>query len=333
MLLITGPSESSSHLSDTPIGSLGAEARSVVALAVLLVRGWLFRADRASAQRRVRRHRQFWIDAARAIDLPTRLIGDAGLEITLNYGSPEQLVIEVSDSGHVLSEAPEIGEPDDEVSDYDLLAEEGVPVVKRRPFTIATMSTAARFLDGAPGSCVVKSVEESLTGHGAGSDVRDGRTLRIAGAAAAAAAIAHEVRGARNQSRSWPGRLAAGLRDLSFVPLVIRHQVQGKVYRLLYLDGDLIDAVQWAGPTTASDGPCLPARHLVSPSTVELGIRAAAVVGDRLVGIDVVVDPGLDHAGGYVLEIDRVPRLDLHYHGMPGAMDVARTVLERLAQV
>jgi hypothetical protein len=334
VLLISGPSEGSSHGSDTPIGSLGAEARSVVALAVLLVRGWFSRADRAFVQRRVRRHRQFWIDAARVIDLPTRLIGEAGLEISLNHRSPEeQLVIQVSDVGHVLPGTPEFREPDDEESVYDLLAAEGVPVVTRRFFTIATMSAAARFLDGALGSCIVTHVEEPLTGHRATPDVGDARTLRIAAATAAAAAVAREVRGARHGSRSWPGRMIAGLRDLSAVPLVIRPYVRGEVFRLLYLDEELIDAVRRAAPAAAGDELCLPARHLVSPSVVELGTRAAAAVGVRLIGVDVVVDPGPDHAGGFVLAIDRFPRLDLHYHGMPGAVDVARTVLERLAQV
>lgn len=315
------------------IGSLGAEARSVVALAALLVRGAIGRDDRVSVHRRAQRHRQFWIDAARLVDLPTRRVGNAGLEITLHRGSPEEQVgIEMSDTGHALTGAPEDDESDDGMSVYDVLDRGDVPVVRRRPFTIATMSAAARFLDGAPGLCVVQAVERSVIDQGVGFDVGDARTLRVAAAAAAAAAVAHEVRGVHGRSRPWPGRLAAGLRDLSHVPLVIRHQVQGEVYRLLFLDGALLDVVQRAASTTASDESCLPAGHLISPRTVEVGARAAAVVRDRLVGVDVVIESGLDDAGGRVLEIDTVPKLDVHYHGKPGAVDVARIVLERLAR-
>lgn len=241
-------------------------------------------------------------------------------------------MIEVSDSGRLLLNAPDLGERGEGERVYDLLTESGVPVVNRRRFTIATMSSAARFLDSASGSCVVKRAEESLTGGAPTSDVRDSRTLRIAAAAAAAAAVAQQIGGVRNPPRSWPGRLIAGLRDLSAVPLVIRQEVRGEAYRLLYLDGELVDVVQRAASSSGTNRICLPARHLVSPGTVELGARAAAVVGGRLVGVDVVVDSGLDHAGGRVVDVDTIPRLDLHYHGMSGAVDVARVVLERLAQ-
>ncbi len=287
----------------------------------------------AFARGRVRRHRRLWIDAARARDLPSRLVGEAGLQITLNHGEAgERLVLDVSDSGYTLDEATAVGDSDTETLIYDLIAEAGVPVVPYRPFTIATLSAAARFLDGAPGSCVVKPLEESVLRIGATSDVRDARALRITAATAAAAVVAGEVRDGRGRSRSRLGRLVAGLRDLSGVPLVIRHKVPGEVYRLLYLDGELIDAVQRTGGMAASGEVCRPARHLVGPSIVELGARAAAVVGDRLIGVDVVTGQGPDHPSGCVLEIDRIPRLGLHDHGMPGAVDAARLVLEKLAQ-
>ena len=184
------------------------------------------------------------------------------------------------------------------------------------------------------------------------------------------------------------------------MPLLIERQVTGEDYRLLYLDGVLVDAVHRMSPTLVGDGRSTvaelvgelnarrldraedrgesivgidtdlirtlalqslttssvpeagravrlktavndnalddnrPARHLLHPDTVELGARAAAAVGARLVGVDVITsDPGvpLAAAGGCVLEVNTTPGFAFHYHGRDGAVDVARVVLERLA--
>lgn len=372
-------------------GSLRTQLRSAAALAGLLVEGQLSRTRRASRRRRDCRYLQFWIDAARTLDLPTRRVGD-GLEIALS-----ESVIEVHRSANTLESPEVLDRAGDKALVYGLLAERGIPVTEHRSFTLATLPDAAAFVAGSPGPCVVKPARDTSAGHGVTTNVSDARSLRAA-AAAAAAAGARAARGSRHGSA--PGRLRAKFAELRTVPLLVERQVTGEDYRLLYLDGVLVDAVHRMSPTVVGDGERSvaeiiaeinahrlahaddrgesvvaldtdltrtlslqsltpssvpeagrvvrlktavndnalddnrPARHLLHPETIELGARAAGAIGGRLVGVDVVTaEPGLPLAvsGGCVLEVNTTPGFAFHYHGKPGAVDVARVVLERLA--
>lgn len=376
----------------TGTGSLRTNARGVVALTGLLVEGRLSRSGRASKVRRDRRYLQFWIDAARSLGLPTRRVGD-GLEIALD-GS----VIEVHRCANTLDSQEVLDRAGDKALVHRLLAERGVPVAEHRSFTLDTLSAAAEFVAASPGPCVVKPARDTSAGHGVTTNVTDARSLRAA-AAAAAAAGARAGRGSRRGS--VPARLRAKLAELRSVPLLVERQIPGDDYRLLYLDGELVDAVHRMAPTVVGDGERTvaqivaevnaerlehaddrgesavaldtdlvrtlslqsltmssvpeagrvvrlkttvndnalhdnrPARHLLHPETIELGARAARAVGARLVGVDVVTaEPGLplEASGGCVLEVNTTPGFAFHYHGRPGAVDVARVVLERLAR-
>jgi cyanophycin synthetase len=109
---------------------------------------------------------------------------------------------------------------------YRLLAAEGLPVPRHVVFTVEDMQEAAAFLEAADRPCVVKPA----SGTGGGLAVTTGVRTRWQLARAAWAACAH-------------GGSA-----------LIEEQAEGKNYRLLYLDGRLLDSVVRHPPTVTGTG-------------------------------------------------------------------------------
>jgi D-alanine-D-alanine ligase-like ATP-grasp enzyme len=228
-----------------------------------------------------------------------------------------------------------------------------LPVPDHAVFDFADLSPAVAFLAGGSQPCVVKPVNSS-GGSGVTSGIRSHQDLRRAA-------------------------LRAGRLDGQ---LLIERRVSGQAYRLLYLDGELLDAVRRLPPAVTGDGRSSieqlvaaenrrralehPTRRL-SPLRVDLeciltldqmrltlasvppsgsriqlksvvsqngphenesvrkavsdelaaeGAAAAAAVGLRLAGVDVMTtDPstGLRAAGGAILEVNGPPGLHYHY--------------------
>ncbi len=255
---------------------------------------------------------------------------------------------------------------------YRLLGAAGVPA-PRHLVCRATDAAAARdFVAAAAGPCVVKPARSTAGGAGVTAGVVD-----------------------------WPGLLAALGRAAAHCPdVVLEEQVAGSDYRLLYLDGRLLDAVRREPPALTGDGrstvhalvraenrrrlaagiqesqallhvdadlratllaggysldsvlppgDVLAVKTVVSenrgednvsaagelcPAVVEAGAGAAAAVGVRLAGVDVITaDPGvsLEESGGAVIEVNTTPSLYYHYAKRPGATPVARLILRGLA--
>jgi D-alanine-D-alanine ligase-like ATP-grasp enzyme len=229
----------------------------------------------------------------------------------------------------------------------------GLPVPDHAVFDFGDLSPAVAFLARDSQPCVVKPVNSS-GGSGVTSGIRSRPELRRACLRA--------------------GRLGG--------QLLIERQLTGQAYRLLYLDGELLDAVRRLPPCVTGDGRSSiehlvtaenrrralepPARQL-SPLRVDLecvltldhagvslasvppsgsrtpvktvvsqngprenesareavghqleaeGAAAAAAVGLRLAGVDVMTaDPsrGLAAAGGAILEVNGPPGLHYHY--------------------
>lgn len=114
----------------------------------------------------------------------------------------------------------------DKPSVHRLLTAANIPVPTYEPFTLKSIARAETFLASAGGPCVVKPA----AGTGGGRGVTTGLSLtsHLARAAAAAAVYADE--------------------------LLIERQVEGDNYRLLYLDGVLIDAFVRTPPHVIGDG-------------------------------------------------------------------------------
>lgn len=257
------------------------------------------------------------------------------------------------------------------------LADEGLPIPAWRQFGLATVGEAFDFMQ-AGRDYVVKPARNTGAGAGVTTCVRSRRELFRAAARAAV--------------------FGDGLS--------IEEQVAGNNYRLLYLDGVLLDAVLRVPPTVAGDGRStiralveranevrlrtgeaaaqtllncdlemqqtlarqgltawsvpaagqvvrlktvindnaagenFAATHLICDAVIEAGARAAAAVGARLAGIDVITpDPlrPLEEVGGVVLEVNTTPGLYCHYHrsGEPKrvAVDILAHLLGKTAHV
>lgn len=321
-----GPAEPARHVPGSPIGSPSAELRSAALLVGLLARRRVSPSERASRRRRERRERRIWIDAANRLGLGTRRVRGRGLEIELPSHAgvgPSSMTVCWSGRGSRLPGDTDRADDRDQV--YAVLAEHGVPVPEHRDFSIATLSRAATFVDLADGACVVRSAGRSAAGDPVGAHVVDSRSLRRA----AAAAAAHAVGGVDAGSAT---SLLSRLRLLSSTPLVVQRHVEGDVFSVLHLDGELIDVVQRVTPDGTAEVSHRPAGNLLATDVVEMTARAATAVGGRLVAVEVVVPAGgpSDDAGATV--VDAAARgLAHHYHGMPGGVDVARVILERLS--
>ena len=109
---------------------------------------------------------------------------------------------------------------------YRLLSEAGIPVPRHREFTLATFATATKFLRCAGGPCVVKPAKDTGAGHGVTTGISN--SYQLIKASAAAAAHGSE--------------------------LLIEEQIAGESFRLLYLDGQLLDAIRRTSPSVVADG-------------------------------------------------------------------------------
>jgi D-alanine-D-alanine ligase-like ATP-grasp enzyme len=109
---------------------------------------------------------------------------------------------------------------------YRLLAEEGLPVPRHLAFTLRTLPRAAAFLEALGADCVVKPANGTGGGQGVTTGIRTRRQLARAA-----------TRAAQDSSE-----------------ILIEEQMAGDNFRLLYLDGVLLDAVQRRPPCVTGDG-------------------------------------------------------------------------------
>lgn len=311
-------------------------------------------------------YRRVWHEAAEALGAAIEPLGDEIFEIRLgdwrtkvqrNYTAADDAV-----TLELVGQKPLV---------LDLLSRQGVPVPRWQPFTTASLDTAAAFIERVGGACVVKPARDTGGGDGVTTHVRT--RWQLARAAARAAVFGDE--------------------------LSIEAQIAGENYRLLYLDGVLLDAVVRRPPSVVGDGhstvaalvermnnvrvtwgseaaqsllACdqdmrqtlaaqglalrsVPAAgrtvrlktvindnaandnaaagHLVCREVIETGAAAAAAVGARLAGVDIITtDPGraLAETGGVVLEVNTTPGFYYHYRRQGPACPVALHVLNYL---
>jgi cyanophycin synthetase len=131
---------------------------------------------------------------------------------------------------------------------YRVVRDQSVPVPPHVTFTLRTIAEAAEFLRRTAADCVVKPAAGTGGGRGITTGVRTAAQLARAAAAAA-------VYGDR---------------------LLVEELVGGDNYRLLYLDGALLDAFVRRPPTVRADGRSTVAR-LVKAANAERLARGAGV--------------------------------------------------------
>ena len=109
---------------------------------------------------------------------------------------------------------------------FDMLAAKGLRVPQRQKFGLDSLECAINFLRNSGGPVVVKPADGTGCGHGVTTRITD--RYGLVKAARHAAAFHNE--------------------------LLVEEQLVGSSYRLLYLDGEFIDAVRRASPVVTGDG-------------------------------------------------------------------------------
>jgi len=157
---------------------------------------------------------------------------------------------------------------------YRLLAEQGLPVPRHFEFTLAELPQAATFFDTLRGPCVVKPACDT----GGGLGVTTGITTR------------------------WQLARAAQFAAFHSSHVLLEEQIPGDNYRLLYLDGELLDAVVRHPPSVTGDGRSTVAQLLQAENAARL--REGAAQAHGLVCIDLDMHRTLEHQG---LTLQSVP--------------------------
>ena len=139
---------------------------------------------------------------------------------------------------------------------HRLLMAEGLPVPRHTTFSSSKMEPAVRFLQSTQRDCVVKPARGSAGGRGITTGIR--KMSHLARATARAAVYSDE--------------------------LLIEEQIDGDNYRLLYLDGKLIDSLVRRLPWVTGDGRSSVAR-LVKQAN-EQRLRNRTDISQVLISID-----------------------------------------------
>lgn len=212
------------------IGRLGTPGRELaVRLDLLRSMGLRYarqrvRADAAAAELedpRTEIYREIWEEAASELDAEVVPLGDGFLEIR-RRGQRTRVWHHLVP----LDDAVTLRLALHRRLVHALLSAEGIPVPPHVEVEGDDLEAASAFLACAPGACVVKPAADTSGGSGTTTGVRTREQL-----------------------------LRARLRALRHGPrMLIEHQVDGTVYRLLLFDGELLDAVRRSPSRVVGDG-------------------------------------------------------------------------------
>jgi glutathione synthase/RimK-type ligase-like ATP-grasp enzyme len=174
---------------------------------------------------RNRVYRDIWLDAATEVGAELEELGWGWFEIRASANGART---RVNQQRVPLDDGVTLRLAEDRRLTQALVAEAGLPVPEQLVFDADDFTPALDFLERHAGLCVVKP------GSGTG-----GGEATTAGVGTPAQLRRARIRAARLASQ-----------------LVIERQVPGTVYRLLFLDGDLLDVVRRHPPRAEGDGEC-----------------------------------------------------------------------------
>ena len=166
-------------------------------------------------------YREAWDDAARELGATVTDLGSGFLEIGSD-GASTRVWRQLT----AVDEAVSLRLALDKTRVHGLLVERGVRVPDHRELNVSDFDSALGFMRGSGSSCVVKPANGTSGGAGVTGCVTDAVGLGRA-------------------------RLSAARFDDT---LLIERQIPGDMYRLLYLDGKLIDVVRRRSPRVTGDG-------------------------------------------------------------------------------
>lgn len=255
-------------------------------LARAVVAGRLARRGRAIRRNRAAFYRSMWDAAAQEVGVTVR--PGAGGVMLIDVGQAVVAVRETSCSidGPAVREAA-----GDKVGVYGLLAGMGMPIPANATFTLGDLAEAERFAADRGGACVVKPARGTAAGRGVTTGLVSSADIRRASAMAAAEGARALPGGPRNPI----ARLRRLRRQLPHIPLLIEEQVPGHNYRLLYLDGVLIDAVRRGPPSVVGDG--VSSLDALVRRLNDARLRAGGQRGQWIVTLDLDLDRTLAGQG------------------------------------
>lgn len=198
---------------------------------------------RAAWRHRVAFYERAWREAAEELGATLRTLGSGFQEITL-----DGVRTLVNDNASAIDDPVMLDLLSDKPLTYKLLAEESLPIPPHAVFSLKRFEVAAEFLRNSPTPCVVKPARGTGGGRGITTGIRT--RSELARAAAGAAAYCDDV--------------------------VIERQVAGENYRLLYLDGELIDSFIREAPSVTGDGRST-VRELVRRANAERCEKGAGI--------------------------------------------------------
>jgi cyanophycin synthetase len=210
-----------------------------------LARAFLF--FRNAKRRELRRHRlafneRVWREAAETLGASWRSLGGNISEISLNG-----VRTRVSDYASEIDSPVTCALLHEKPLVHQILRQHDLPVPRHACFSLNDVGPALAFLQSSQRNCVVKPAN----GSGAGRGISTG------------------IRCARHLAR------AAGVAAVYSDALLIEEQVPGESYRLLYLDGQLIDALVRRPPSIVGDGRSSIARLVRCANEQRVQDRAA----------------------------------------------------------
>ncbi|HEY5168419.1 MAG TPA: hypothetical protein VIK03_03350, partial [Thermoleophilia bacterium] len=205
----------------------------------------------ALARQRSRFYEAVWRRAAGTVGAEVEVVGGSLLRIGFGEGR-----LLVRDNVTSLDDPVTLAIAGDKPLVYRLLAAKGIPVPAHTVVRHDDLTGADEFLRRLAAPCVVKPALDGAAGAGVTTGVIDRR--RLAAALARAGAWSADV--------------------------LLERQVEGGSYRLLYFDGELLDAVLRGPPLLRGDGRST-IRRLVAAENAERAARGIEVA-QTLLGVD-----------------------------------------------
>lgn len=266
-----------------PFSSSGRRGRAIAArldLARAAGAGYVWRRLRAERRlggfgERVRNevYDRIWREAAEAVGAQWTFLAP-GLSELSRPGASTRVFQQVVD----LDDPVTLRVALDKALVHRMLRAAGVPVAEHLEFDVGELGPALEFLARAPGACVVKPAAGTGGGHGITAGVRSPVDLRRA--------CLHAATGGER--------------------LLIEHQAAGDVYRLLFLDGELLDIVRSFPPRLTGDGRSK-IEDLIEAEN-QRRVAAQGVAGLSKLGVNLDMVMTLERAGlglSSVLPADR----------------------------
>jgi cyanophycin synthetase len=321
---------------------------------------------RLVAQRRREFYTAAWQEAAGAVGGSVQTIQGQLLEVRV-----DGIRVKVNDNLTSLDDPLTLQIAGDKPLVYRLLREIGIPVPRYLACRAGNLAQAWEFVESLRAPAVVKPARSTAGGVGISTGITN--RLDLLTALGRAAALGGEV--------------------------IVEEQLAGDVYRLLYFEGELLDAVLRRPPVVRGDGRST-VRQLIErenedrlakgiegcqslvktdwelhhrlrlhgytlrsvpgpgevvqlknvvndnrrddnesaverlcPEVLDVGLRAAAAVGARLAGVDIITpDIGrpLEDVGGAVIEVNTTPGYYYHYMKREGRTPVATMIVQRV---